>query len=118
MEIISGGQGNVGPSDQTTPRTPHTTPILSTEQSATCSATPPRAAEGEADGAPPTTDVVEEGVDAGLDRDVEEFPGSSHVTSTSSIVCTFLVNEELAPIMIERILGHYRLFNLAFIICV
>ena len=31
MEIISGGQGNVGPSDKTTPRTPHTTPILSTQ---------------------------------------------------------------------------------------
>ena len=80
MDIISGGQGNVGPSDQTTPRTPHTAPILSTEQSATRSATPPRAAEGEADSAPPTTNAVEEGVDAGLDRDVEAFPGSSRVT--------------------------------------
>ena len=118
MEIISDGQGNVGPSDQTTPRTPHTAPILSTEQSATRSATPPREAEGEADGAPPTTDVVEEGVDAGLDRDVEAFPGSCHVTSTGSIKCTFLVNEELLPIKIERILGHYRFSNLFFIICV
>ena len=53
MEIINGGQGNVGPSDQTTPRTPHTAPILSTKQSATCSVTPPRAAEGEADGTHP-----------------------------------------------------------------
>ena len=105
MEIISGGQGNVGPSDQTTPRTPHTTPILSTEQSATRSATPLRAEEGEADGAPPKTDVVEEGVDAGLDRDVEAFPGYSRVTSTGSIKCTFLVNEELLPINIERIPG-------------
>ena len=102
MEIISGGQGNVGPSDQTTPCTPHTTPILSTEQSTTCSATPSRAAEGEADGVPPTTNAVEEGVDAGLDRDVEAFPGSSRVTSTSSIKCTFLVNEELVPIKRER----------------
>ena len=55
------------------PCTPHTAPILSTEQSATRSATSPRAAEGVADGAPPTTDVVEEGVDAGLYRDVEAF---------------------------------------------
>ena len=118
MEIISDGQGNVGPSDRTTPLTPHTAPILSTEQSETRSVTPPRAAEGEADGAPPTTDAVEEGVDAGLDRDVESFPGSSHVTSNGSIVCTFLVNEELDPIKIERIPGHYILFNLVFIICV
>ena len=62
MEIISGGQGNVGPSEQTTPRTPHIAPTLSTEQSATCSATPLRAAEGVADSAPTTTDVVEEGI--------------------------------------------------------
>ena len=117
MEIISGGQGNVGPSYQTTPRTPHTAPILSTEQSATRSATPLRAAEGEADGDPPTTDAIEEGVDAGLDIDVEAFPGSSRVTSTGSIVCTFLVNEELVPIKIERIPGHYILFNLVFIMC-
>ena len=41
MDIISGGQGNVGPSEQTTPRTPHTAPILSTEQLVTCSTTPP-----------------------------------------------------------------------------
>ena len=56
MDIISGGQGNVGPSDQTTPRTPHTTPIFSTEQSKTRSATPLRVAEGAIDAAPPTTD--------------------------------------------------------------
>ena len=118
MEIISGVQGNVGPSEQTTPCTPHIAPILSTEQSATHSATPPRAAEGATDVSPPTTDAVEEGVDAGLDRDVEVFLGSSHVTSTGSIVCTFLVNEELVPIKIERIPGHYRLLNLVFIICV
>ena len=80
--------------------------------------TPPRAVEGVVDVAPTTTNVAEEGVDAGLDRDVEAFPGSSHVTSTGSIVCTFLVNEELAPIKIERIPGHYRLFNLVFIISV
>ena len=108
MEIISGGQGNVGPSDQTTPRTPHTTPILSTEQLTTCSVTPLRAVEGAADVAPPTTDAAEEGVDVGLDRVVEAFPVSSHVTSTGSIMCTFFVNEELVPIKIERIPCHYR----------
>ena len=73
MEIISGIQGNVGPNDQTTPRTPHTTPILSTKQSVTRSGTPLREVEGAADVAPPTTNAAEEGVDAGLDRDVEAF---------------------------------------------
>ena len=57
-------------------------------------------------------------MDVGLDRDVEAFPGSSRVTSTGSIKCTFLVNEEPVPIKIERIPGYYRLFNLFFIICV
>ena len=76
MEIISGGQGNVGPSDQTTPRTPHVVPILSTEQSKTCSVTPSRAAKGAANVAPPTTDAAKEGVDAGLDRHVEAFSGN------------------------------------------
>ena len=118
MELCSGGQGNVGPSDQTTPRTPHTAPILSTKQSETRSTTPPRQAEGASDAAPPTTNAVEEGVDAGLDRDVDVFPRSSRVTSTGSIVCTFLVNEELVPIKIERIPGLYIFFNLVFIICV
>ena len=118
MEVISGGQGNVGLNDQTTPRTPHTTPILSTEHSKARSVTPPRAVEGAANAAPPTTDDAEEGVDVGLDRDVEAFLGSSHVTSTGSIVCTFFVNEELVQIKIERIPGHYRLFNLVFIICI
>ena len=118
MEIISGSQGNDGPTDQTTPRTPHNAPILSTEQSATRSATLLRAAEGATDVFPPTIDAAEEGVDVGLDRDVEEFLGSSHVTRTGSIVCTFLVNEELVPINIERIPSHYILFNLVFIICV
>ena len=80
--------------------------------------TPPRAAKGAIDAAPPTTNVVEEGVDAGLDRDVDAFPRSSCVTSTGSIQCTFLVNEELVPIKIERIHSDYRLFNLVFIICV
>ena len=89
MEIIGGCEGNVGPSDQTIPCTPNTTPILSTEQSATHSTTPLRVAEGVADVSPPITDVAEEGVDAGLNRDVEAFPGSYHVTSTGSIVCTF-----------------------------
>ena len=80
--------------------------------------TPPRPAKGAADVDLPTTDAPEEGVDAGLDREVDAFPKSSRVTSTGSIVCTFLVNEELVPINIERIPGHYRLFNLVFIMCV
>ena len=92
MEIISGVQGNVGPSDQTTPRTPHNAPLLSTKQSIAHSTTPLILAEGAANASPPTTDAAEEGVEAGLDREVDAFPGSSRVTSTGSIVCTFLVN--------------------------
>ena len=118
MELMSGGQGNVGPSDQTTPHTPHTAPILYTEQLETCSTTPSRPAEGASDDVPPTTDATQEGVDVGIYRDVDVFPISSRVTSTGSIKFTFLVNEELVPIKIERILGHYRLFNLVFLICV
>ena len=121
MDIISGGEGNVGPNDQTTPRTPHTAPILSTEQSATHSVTLPRAVEGATDVAPPTTYVAEEGVDAGLDTHVDAevtFIGSSRVTSTCLIVTTFLVNEEIFSIKTEKITGDYRLFNLVFIICV
>ena len=49
MDIISGGQGNVGPSDQTNPCTPHIAPLLSTKKLETCSATPPMPAEGVAD---------------------------------------------------------------------
>ena len=82
--------------------------------------TPPRPAEGAADADRPTTDAIEEGVDAGLDTNVDAeatFPRSSCVTSTGSIVTTFLVNEELVPIKIEKILGDYRLFNLVFILC-
>ena len=118
MEIISGGQGNVGPSDQTTPCTPHISPLLSIEKLETCSVTPPRPAKGAADASPPTTNAAEEGVDARLDREVDAFPGSSRVTSTGSVVTTFLVNEELVPIKIENIPGDYRLFNLVSIICV
>ena len=81
----------------------------------------PEASRGCSNADRPTTDVVEEGVDVGLDTntDVEAaFPRSSCLTSTGSIMATFLVNEELVPIKIEKIPGDYRLFNLVFIICV
>ena len=51
--------------------------------------------EGLVDAHRPTTDAADEGVDAGFDTNADAkatFPGSSHVTSTSSIVTTFLVN--------------------------
>ena len=118
MQLYSGGQGVVGLSDQTTPRTPHTAPFLCTEQSTTRYVTHTRPTEGSFDAFLPTTDAVEEGVDAGLHREVDAFPRSSRVTSIGSIVCTFLVNEELVPIKIEKFPGDYRLFNLVFIICV
>ena len=120
MEIISGGHGNVGPIDQTTPRTPHNAPILSIEQSETHYATPPRPAEGATDANRPTTNPAEEGVDASFDTNVDaeaSFPGSSRVTSIGSIVTTFLVNDELVPIKIEKISSNYILFNFVFIIC-
>ena len=56
-------------------------------------------------------------MDAGLDTntDVEAaFPGSSCLTSTGSIMATFLVNEELVPIKIENILGDYRIVQFSF----
>ena len=112
MQLYSGGQGIVGLGDQTTPFTPHTTPLLSIEQSTTCFVTSLRPAKGAVDADRPTIDAAEEGVDAWIDKDVEAFPRSSLVTSTGSIKCTFLVNEELVPINIERIPCHYRLFNL------
>ena len=119
MQFNTGGEGVVGTSDQTTPRTPHTAPFLSTKQSKTCSATPLRTVEGAAYDDRPTTDVAKEGVDAEFDTNADAeatFPGSSYVNSTSSIVTTFLVNEELVPIKIEKIPSNYRLFNLVFII--
>ena len=94
---------------------------MSTEQLATRFATSSRTKEGAVDADRPTTNTAEEGVEAGFDTNVDveaTFPGSSYVTRTSSMVCTFLVNEELVPINIERIPGHYRLFILFSIICV
>ena len=120
MQQNTSGEGGVGPCDQTTPCTPHTATFLSIEQLETFFATPSRLAKGAADVDRPTTDAAEEGVDAGFDTnaDVEAaFPGYSRVTSIGSIVTTFLVNDELAPIKIEKIPGNYRLFNLVFIIC-
>ena len=93
MQIYSGGQVFVGPSDQRTPCTPHNAPLFSTEQSTTCSVTPLRPVEGATDAERPTIDAAEEGVDAGLYREVDAFPRSSRVTSTGSMVTTFLVNE-------------------------
>ena len=92
MHFNTGGEGVVGPNDQTTPRTPHTTPFLSTKQSKTRSAIPSSPAEGAVDVDRPTTYPAEEGVDAGFDTNVDveaAFPRSSCVTSTGSIVTTF-----------------------------
>ena len=83
--------------------------------------TPPWTTEGAADGDQPTMSPTEEGVDAGFDTNVDAevaFPRSYRVTSTGSIVTTFLVNDEIVPINIENIPGDYRLLNLVFIICV
>ena len=119
MRPHTGGEGGVGPSEKTTPCTPHTGPLLSTEQSATCSTTPLRPAKGATNAGQCTTNRVEERVEAGSDTNVDveaAFPGSSRVTRTGSIVKTFLVNDDLIPINIEKIPGNYRLFKLVFII--
>ena len=115
MQPHTSGEGGVGPSDQTTPCTPHTATFLSTKQSKTRSVTTLRPTEGTADADWPTTNPTEEVVDTFFDTnaDVEEaFLVSSHVTRTSSIVTTFLVDKKLVPIKIENIPGDYRLFYL------
>ena len=67
-----------------------------------------------------TPDHVEERVDAehaSIDIVEATFPGSSHATSMSTIQTTFLVDEDLIPIKIERIpCNYYALFKLVFII--
>ena len=81
------GEGSVGPSEKTTPRTPHTTPMFSTEQSARHSPTLPRPVEG-ASTTDRRTPNREEGVESDPDSSVdaeETFPGSSHVTRTDTI---------------------------------
>ena len=86
----------------------------------TCSATPQSLAESVTVAERRTPYRAEEGVEGEFDTNVDAeatFPRSSSVTSTGSIVTTFLVNEKLIPIKIEKILGNYRLFNLVFILC-
>ena len=119
LQPHTGGEGGVGPSDQTTPRTPHTAPFLSTKQSKTHFTTPLRLEKGASDTDRPTTDPAK-GVDTIFDTNADfeaAFPGSSRVTSTGSIVTKFLVNDELIPIKIGKIPSNYRLFNLVFILC-
>ena len=120
MRPHTSGEGGIGPSEKTTPRTPHTAPFLSTEHSTTFSVTPSRPAKGAFDDDRTTIDHAEEGVEAesNTSADAEAtFLGYSRVTNTGLIVTTFLVNEELVPINIEKIPGNHRLFNLVFIIC-
>jgi hypothetical protein len=57
-----------------------------------------------------TTNHAEQGqgVDASessIDISQEAFPGSSHVISVGTIQTTFLVDENIVPIKIEKILG-------------
>ena len=80
MQLYNGGQGVIGPNDQTTPCTPHIALLLFIEQSKTRSATPSRPAEGATDDDQPTIDAAEEGVYVGLDRELDAFLGSSRVT--------------------------------------
>ena len=66
-----------------------------------------------------TLDRAEDGVDvehASIDIVEATFLGSSRVTSAGTIQTTFLVDEELVPIKIEKIPGNYTLFKLVFVI--
>ena len=97
------------------PHTPIHASLLSTKQLVTCSAIPPRPTESAPAGDRRTPDHAKEGVyaDPASIADVEAtFPGSSRVTSMGTIETMFLVNEEIVPIKIEKILGNYTLFKL------
>ena len=105
--------------EKMTPCTSTHAPLSSTEQSVTHSVTPPRPTKNALTGDQRTPDHAEEGVDAETPSiyDVEAaFSGSSHVTRTGTIETTFLVNEELVPINIEKTPDNYILFKLVFII--
>ena len=56
----------------------------------------------------------DQGVDAeedSIDITIASFPRSSHVTSTGTLETTFLVDENLVPIKIEKIPGTiYKMF--------
>ena len=120
MQFNTSSEGIVGPSDQTTPCTPHTAPFFSTEKLTTRSTTPLRPVEDAAAADRRTPDRTEDKVEADSDTNADAevvFHGSSRVTSMGSIVTTFLVNDEIVPIKIEKIPGNYRLFNLSFILC-
>ena len=121
------GQGGVGPSDargessheKMTPRSSNVLLSL-TENSSTCSSTPSRPSISAPNSDWCTPYCVEEWVDAehaSIDIGKATFPGSSRVTSTSTIHTTFLVDEEIVPIKIENISGnYYALFKLVIII--
>ena len=115
LQPHTSGEGGVGPNEKTTLCTPHTAPMFLIEQSTT----PLRPTEGAVAAGRRTPDCAKEGVEEEFDSNADAeatFPGSSCVTSTSSIVATFLVNDDLIPIKIEKIPGNYKFFNLVFII--
>ena len=127
MRPHTSGQGSVGPIDapgdssheKMTPHTSHVS-LLSIEQTTTRFVTPLRPAVSAPFSDRCTPDRTEEGVDAepaSIDIVEVTFPGSSRVTNTGTIHTTFLVDEELVPIKIKKILGDYcALFKLVFII--
>ena len=64
-----------------------------------------------------TPDGTEQGVDAEISNDNAQvtFPQSSSVTSMGTLETTFLVDDNLVPIKIEKIPGIYTLFKLFYI---
>ena len=100
--------------------TPHTShvPLLSTEQSTTCFMTPLILDVSATATGWRTLDGTEQGVDAEIriENAQASFHGYSCVTNTGTLETTFLVDDNLVPIKIEKILGIYTLFNLLFVI--
>ena len=118
LRLHTSGQGGVVPSDacgessheKMTPHSSHV-PLFSIEQSTTRSMTPPRSVVCAHASDPRTPDHVEEGVN------LATFLGYFYLTSTGAIHTTFLVDEELTAIKIEKTLGnYYALLKLVFII--
>jgi len=107
------GEGHAGTTEHETPTTTNYVPFPSDQ-----SRTHIFASQMEHEGTTPssgrsTSDRADQdqGVDAeedSIDITIASFPGSSHVTSTGTLETTFLVDENLVPIKIEKIPGTIK----------
>ena len=60
--------------------------------------------------APSIGEEVDEEDHANIDFSIAAFPGASRVSSTGTLETSFLVDENLVPIKIEKIPGIYKMF--------